>query len=129
MALSVDDRLAILELAARYNQAIDGADAEGWAGTFTPDGVFEGRTTARGREELMAFVRERAASERAHYRHWNSNAVIEGDGDRATMRLYLLTVSPQEQDRFGSSGVYHDELVRVGGQWKFQRRRVQFDQA
>ena len=43
MPLSVEDRLAIQELIARYNHAIDGGDPDGWAATFAPDGTFESR--------------------------------------------------------------------------------------
>ena len=46
MALDPADTLEILQLAARYNHAIDYGDPEAWAGTFTADGTFN---TATGR--------------------------------------------------------------------------------
>lgn len=39
--LSVEDRLAILEVIAQYSYAYDSCDAEGFARLFTEDGVFE----------------------------------------------------------------------------------------
>ncbi len=38
--LSAQDYFEIQQLYARYNNAIDSGDAEGWAATFTSDGVF-----------------------------------------------------------------------------------------
>ena len=39
MILSLEDRLAILELAARYSHAFDYGDTDAWVATFTQDGV------------------------------------------------------------------------------------------
>ena len=51
MSLSTEDRLAITELVAVYNQAIDAGRGEAWADTFTATGVFEvtGRNPVEGR--------------------------------------------------------------------------------
>ncbi|MDZ7729253.1 MAG: nuclear transport factor 2 family protein [Dehalococcoidia bacterium] len=57
MALSTDDRLEIQELYARYNHALDFGDASGWAGCFTPDGVFASPNgTFSGTEQLQQFA-------------------------------------------------------------------------
>ena len=40
MGLSVEDQLAIQQLYARYNHAIDFGRADEWAACFTSDGVF-----------------------------------------------------------------------------------------
>ena len=90
MPLSIEDQLDITELMARYNHAIDSSQAEAWADTFTDDAVFEGSAGAvSGREELLAFVRGRDQSNRI--RHWNNNVLIDGDGDDATAKVYLVT--------------------------------------
>ncbi len=54
--ISLDDRMAILDLCSRYNYHIDtGASAE-WADTFVADGVFDGPVgRAQGRDALSAF--------------------------------------------------------------------------
>ena len=126
MALPNEDQLEIMELMARYNHAIDGGDAEAWAGTFTGDGVFEGSAgTVRGREELLAFVRGRDPSRRV--RHWNNNILIEGEGDEAAAKVYLVTFDVSGPPALRISGVYHDRLRRVNGEWKFAHRRVETD--
>ena len=38
--LTGDDYIEIQQLYARYNNAIDSGDAEGYAATFVPDGTF-----------------------------------------------------------------------------------------
>ena len=129
MALSVDDRLEIRELAARYNHALDVWDTERWVDCFTEDGRFDGgpKLQASGRDELVAFV-DRLRERGRPAQHWTNSPIIEGDGDAATMRIYLLVVNlsdePGEGARIGPLGTYENELVRVDGAWKFKRRSL-----
>ena len=126
MPLTIEDQLDIMELMARYNHAIDSSQPEAWADTFTEDGVFEGSAfTVRGREEMLAFVRGRDQSN--PIRHWNNNIVIDGDGDDATAKVYLVTFDVTGPPQVRVSGMYHDTLKRVDGQWKFTHRKVQAD--
>lgn len=122
MALSVEDRLDILELVARYNHAIDSGNGKAWADTFTEDGVFEtARGKTEGRDALQKFV-EGMAANMPGIRHWNNNHVIEGDGDKATHTCYLMLLRPEADPAFTSR--YEDSLVKVNGQWKFAHRNV-----
>ncbi len=127
MPLSPDDRLAILDLAARYNQAIDGGDVDGWVATWTdacvfeaPDGTFEGhdgmRTFAKGFMERFP-----------NTRHWNANHAIDGDGDSATMHCYLLLIGVKGGPKPLAAGRYDDVLKKVDGAWRFQRRKIALD--
>ncbi len=126
MPLSLEDQLDIMELMARYNHAIDSGDAEGWAATFTDDAAFEGSTaTLKGREELLEFVRSRDPSN--PLRHWNNNILIDGDGDDATAKVYLITFDVSGPPKIRSSGLYHDTLRRVNGHWRFTHRKVEPD--
>ena len=117
--LSAEDRLEMIELVSRYNHAIDGRDAVGWADTFTRDGTFviEGVQEFHGRDELIGMVE---AMPPAGHRHWTSNFVIEGEGDRATMDLDLTLL---DGPKVVSTGRYLNDLVRVDGRWLFERRR------
>lgn len=59
MALDAADTLEILQLAARYNHAIDYGDPEAWAGTFTEDGTFNtAQGVQQGHEALAQFAAE-----------------------------------------------------------------------
>lgn len=126
MALSAEDKIAIMELAARYNQAIDSGDGEGWAATFAEDGVFESaQGEVTGRAQLVQYVEDGAERRRERStRHWNNNMVIEGDGDAATLSRYLHLMSGPE---LAATGTYDDTLKKVDGVWKFARRRVAID--
>ena len=127
MPLTIEDRFAIMDLMARYNHAADSGDAEGFADTFADDALFEGSMkTARGRAELIEVIRSTPPDRPA--RHWNNNILIEGDGDDATAKVYLLRfdVSSAPPTIIGG-GVYHDVLKRIDGRWRFTHRKVVSD--
>ena len=80
-------------------------------------------STARGRDELMEVIR----SIPSRWRHWNNNILIDGDGDGATAKVYLMRVIAPAPPELVASGVYHDTLKRIDGQWKFTHRKVHPD--
>src|SRR5215472_13313469 len=52
-----DDRALIEDLQARYMFAFDYGDPEGYAGTFTPDGVLDyGGGEIKGRQAIADFI-------------------------------------------------------------------------
>jgi hypothetical protein len=124
--LSVQDRLDIEQLYAAYNHAIDGGDAEGWADTFTPDGVFNTRFT--GREALVGFVKSWKERGGGNRRHWNSNLRVVATPDGATGSVYLMLwdvgVKPAT---IVSTGKYEDVLVKTKDGWRFKSRVVKGD--
>jgi ketosteroid isomerase-like protein len=115
-----DDRDAIRELMARYNHAIDGGEAEAWAGLFTADALFETGQEFRGTDELVAFAEGVARSGR-RTRHVVANEVIEVDGDGATCQAYLLLYAGSPP-QLALTGTYDDELLRIEGSWRYSRR-------
>ncbi len=126
MPLSLEDQLDIMELMARYSHAIDGDDPEGWAATFTDDGIFESSSgTVKGREDMLAFVRWRGDT--SPIRVWNNNILIEGDGDDATAKVHLILLDVSGPPMIRTSSLSHDTLKRVDGQWKFTHRKVEPD--
>lgn len=120
MGLPVEDIVAIEQLVARYNHAIDAGDGDGYAATFLEDGCFQiaGREPVRGRAALAEMVRRTTG----RVRHFVSNLLIEGEGDAATMRAYLDAI-PRGGGAVGTTGVYEDTLRRVDGRWLFVERR------
>lgn len=123
VALSAEDRLAILNLTARYNFAIDNGEADVWASTFTADGVFDSMMgTHSGTAELQAFAADFAVK-MAGAEHWVSNQEINGDGETATHRCYLQLIKVESGESLGRAK-YNDELVKVDGEWKFTKRIV-----
>ena len=130
MALTLEDRLNIQDLYARYNHALDSGNGEAWAGMFTTGGTFtSGAQTQTGAVELSAFAAGFAARLKA--RHWTNNLVVEADGDGAKGACYLLLLrlTPGEQPPASiiSTAIYHDTLTKEGGAWKFSSRSVSGD--
>ncbi len=125
MPLSIEDQIAILALVARYNHAVDSGDVETRAATFTEDGVWDSETggVVRGREAILAHARDRAPH--AHtWKHWTNNPVIEGDGDAATIRQYMMLVGVDGALRIRMLGTYHDTLRREPDGWRFAYRKL-----
>lgn len=135
--LSVEDRLAIEQLYARYNLATDMDDTESLVQCFTPDGVFKGRLDeARGHAAMRAQAVARIEMKRAHgqknYQHWNGSLVLEGDSGRgrASGLCYMLFVAKApDADEYSIQvmGSYVDELTNADGRWLFTSRRITFD--
>lgn len=134
--LTVEDRLDILDLYARYSIDLDGGKADDFAtNVFAPDGVFhDPDLCVVGTEELHELAEEHGEFQRSHtFQHMPSNILIEGEGDTATGRAYIALVSQDLGDNsgFGSVaakvvlfGTYTDEFVKIDGQWLFQSREV-----
>lgn len=130
MSLSVEDRLEIQELYARYNHAIDFGKADAWAACFTPDGVFTASAagTFTGTEALANFVRSFA--ERMKARHWTNNLVIEGTPGGAQGTCYLALLIPggaEKPPTIATTAVYSDTLVKGAEGWRFSSRSVAGD--
>lgn len=129
MPLSTDDTLAIQQLYARYNHAIDFGDGAGWADCFTPDGTFASASgTFTGHEQLAAFAE--GFSKRIRARHWTNNLVVEPAEGGATGRCYLMLLRLGDADTSTSiltTAVYEDALVKGDAGWKFTSRNVKGD--
>lgn len=125
MGLTVEDRLEIAELYARYNHAVDSGDAPGWVATFTDDGMFDGGPagTASGSAELAELAARITSGPRTN-RHWINNLVLSGGGDGATGQAYLalVAVSGESGPHIATTGMYADELARTASGWRFSKR-------
>ena len=121
--LTAADRIAILGLIARYNNAVDARDAETWAVTFVDDGRFEiaGGPTIVGRESLADYVRSLPL---ADAKHWTTNTIIEGNAAEASVRCYLAMLG---KTGISMTGRYADTVVKEGGAWLFGSWAVSVD--
>jgi uncharacterized protein (TIGR02246 family) len=122
MTATLEDRDEILQLLYRYNHAIDGGDASGWADLFTKDGVFDvGGEPMVGRDALVEF-----AANVHGLRHVVVNPLIELEGDSATVRAYLFVL---HGSAIAVTGSYLDEVVRTADGWRFAKRSFTPDAA
>lgn len=124
-SLTMQDRLEILELFARYNWALETNHPEQAAALFTEDGVFDGVSgTYRGHEEITRMgARARENDGPINSQHWIGNHVFDGDSQRVEVRSMALGPG-MEQDTFHMTfqGYYVDDIVKVEGAWRFAYR-------
>jgi len=122
--ISIDDRMAILDLCAEYSYYIDTGESEKWADTFTADGAFDGTVgRAQGRDALVAFS-EQFGRDYPGAMHFTDNHLFEPDGEAMKHKCFLSFQVPSDGGTSLTLVGYEDELVRVDGAWKFRSRRV-----
>jgi hypothetical protein len=134
-----DDRAHIEDLQARYMFAFDYGDPDGYAGTFTTDGILDyGGGEIKGRKAIAEFIaagRKRTEAARANTpagqqptvgRHIINNMVIKVDGNKAHGVAYWthMTSGADGRGTVDFFGHYEDEMVKVNGEWLFSRRRI-----
>ncbi len=123
--ISLEDRFAIIDLCSVYNYTVDQADGEGWAATFTEDGIFNGPAgQAEGREALVAFCGQLAEAFPGGM-HFTDNHLFELDGDTCQHKCFLDFKVPSPDGSVASVLLgYEDIVVKVDGEWLFKRRDV-----
>lgn len=127
MELTSSDKLEILELAARFEMALDKEEVENYLATFVEDGVVQGFWgTATGKEQLQQGFYTMLDTFARGRRHCTTNAIIRGDGSEAVMESYLLVFNRQDLNRIGSAFVT-DRARKVDGQWYLVLRQIDVD--
>ena len=123
--VSLEDRVAIYDLFARYSQSIDmGNGDEMVNNVFASNGIFHDPSLCL---VGSAEIRQRLASHPSHVRrseHWPNNIVItemSPAADRAKVHSYVFLVGPKG---IGAVGTYHDTLVKTRGRWLILDREV-----
>jgi hypothetical protein len=120
-SMTGDDYIEIQQLYARYNNAIDSGDAEGYAATFVPDGVFN---TFNGHDALVEFIHNwRDKMNGGNRRHWNTNLTITPTPEGAAGSVYLLLVDVGVRPpAIAAAAKYEDQLVKTPQGWRFKKR-------
>jgi ketosteroid isomerase-like protein len=127
MSLSAADRLAILDVITRADEAASRRDADGYVALFTQDAVLDG-TEGRhvGRAALLASVGPIWAAEGPATLHLTLNPVIElGPSDhQAAVRSVLLIIDPAAPPAIRTAAAITQELRRTENSWLIARRTV-----
>ena len=126
--LSLEDRLDITELLARYARAVDTGDLDAYVASFAPDAVLFSKH--HGHEEIRAFMgqvmRDGRAGPMANgdvvFRHFVGQPVIDWDGSIATVYSYLLWLNFGPNPPISAAAEYSDTCVNIDGRWVFQTR-------
>jgi len=125
VSLTAADRLAILDLVTRADEAATNRDADGYVALFTADAVLDGdQGQHAGREALRAAVGPIWAGEGPVTLHLTLNPVVEGDGDEAVVRSVMLIVSPAPPAALHVAAAITQHLRREDGHWRIARRTV-----
>lgn len=135
--ITVEDRLAIMDLFARQSHCIDGGDAAGWAATYALDGSFHSPTyklTATGRAALTDFAENSNSGAKARgeqFRHHVSAVMLTPKtATEVTSVSYLMILATTlDGTRVDRSVRMFDELVKVEGEWLVASRTVLRDDA
>jgi len=126
-ALTAQDLVDIQQLYAKYNWTLDAGDAEGYASTFTPDGVFNNNV---GHDAIVKFADTFHAGMGSHVRHWNTNLMILPAPEGASGQVYLVLVDfATKPATIATSASYTDQLVKTAQGWRFKKRATKGDAA
>ncbi len=128
MTLFAADRLAILDVITRADEAASRRDADGYVALFTEDAMLDG-TQGRyaGREALRAAVGPVWAAEGPATLHLTLNPVIiesGPSGDQAVARSVLLIIDPAAPPALRAAAAITQELRRTDGFWRITKRTV-----
>jgi ketosteroid isomerase-like protein len=130
--VGVADRMALLELHARYATTIDEGDADAWAACFTSDGVLRTSRPLRveGRAALAAFAADWHASTAGRSRHMTWHHRFEPDGAEVAGTCYaalVRTVGARVELDF--TATYEDRFAATAAGWLIRERFVTIDRA
>ena len=126
MTLSVADRLDILDLITRADDAATRRDADGYAALFTADAVLDGAQGTHPAAGLRDAVRPIWAAEGPATLHLTLNPVI-GPGrsaDEAVVTSILLIVDPAGCPAIRTTAAITQTVRRTGSTWRIARRTV-----
>ena len=140
--LSLDDRIALLDLISAYSHTWDTRDAAGWVGLFRDDAVlqavFRGTvawTYASNRERTEFITGFYAGADTAgilQSRHFQTNTLFRAERDGSvradTMFAVVFQHRAEPAPRYRNTGIYRDHFVKTAGGWKFARRDILVDQ-
>jgi len=135
--ISIEDRLDIMELLARYGAGLDARDWVLWRDVFTDQALFDlsswNRLTPE-RVETSRVVRAQARvfAELAVTQHMMSNFRISSKAESearavAVMRAeHWIQVNPDsdEMKRYTMFGYYDDRVIRQDGIWKIDEMHL-----
>jgi hypothetical protein len=128
MTLSPADKMEILDIVSRADEAASRRDADAYAALFTEDAVLDGEQGRHtGREALRASVGPIWAAEGTATLHLTLNPVVDSldDGGRqATVRSVLLIVNPAAPVTILTAALITQTLRRTNGDWRISRRTV-----
>ena len=126
--LTATDRLDILEVVSRADDAATRRDADAYVTFFTNNALLDGdKGEHRGTEQLRQAVGPIWESEGPGSTHCTLNAVVaglDGDPDHAIVTSQLMIVLNDTQLSIASFSFITQHFVRAAIDWLIERRSV-----
>jgi hypothetical protein len=126
--LTATDRLDILDVVTRADDAATRRDPDAYVAFFTDDAVLDGdKGEYRGKERLRQSVGPIWESEGPVSTHCSLNAVVdgvEGDPDGAVVTSLLMILRNDMPVSIASLSFITQHLVRTGSRWLIDHRSV-----
>lgn len=130
--LTIEDRVEISELCARYAWTLDTGDVDGFADCFTADAVMMEQVFDDPDEWIGRDAIRRCAE---HYKnvpnfpgrqHHIGQLILDGNTESCSARSYAFVTECQGNPPYllRFAGYYEDKLVKQNGRWYFQERLV-----
>lgn len=132
--ITIEDRLEIADLVARFTQCSDYGDWEGLAALYTPDIVTEMEGISvryEGIEQQVAHARESDRQAEGKNRHYNFNLTItQADGEVLAYYAFMNVNAGHVPmaSKIVVTGRMRDTVVKTEAGWKIAHRFVRFDQ-
>jgi ketosteroid isomerase-like protein len=127
--LTPEDDVAIRQVIARLNHALDAADYALYGSFFAEEGVFvSGFGDAVGPKQVEQALGNVAAFI-TNKRHVAANLVMSGEGNDAVVTSYLIVFERQSSMTYVGSAVNVDTLQRRDGKWQVVRHDSTLDPA
>jgi ketosteroid isomerase-like protein len=120
---TASDQLAIHALVSRYADAVNVADADMWAGTWTDDAAWDlgGGRRVEGKTAIVELWTAAMASF-DNVIQIVAHGSVQVSGEAATGRWTLFEVDQREGEVLLIVGCYGDKYVKMGGRWSFAER-------
>jgi 3-phenylpropionate/cinnamic acid dioxygenase small subunit len=132
---TLEEKDAIRETIASYCFYFDGGEFDQWLELFTDDCVYDAGHMGmhRGKEGLRALVADVKKTlppgGKPALKHCVSNEIVRVTGAEATAQSYVTVYFAKGANEIvpGLIGRYEDRLVKRGGRWLFQSRKIHFE--
>lgn len=132
--ITIEDKMAIAELVARFAQCSDYGDWEGLKALYSPDIVTEMEGIAiryEGIEQQIEHAKESDRQAEGKNRHYNFNLTVSEAGEQVFADYAFMNVNAGHAPMAAKivvTGRMRDTVVKSGANWKIARRFVRFDQ-
>ena len=118
--LSVEDRLELHEIAARYGDLIDERDWEGLAAVFTDDAVFDATDLGNRLMNGLEAIRRNMDKTPTHpLGHHITNIYVQCAGDEVILHSRIIAAGHRGRV---SSASYRDRVRKTADGWRIYHR-------